>query len=116
MTEGRPRVSHESESKLGALRSELDGIDAQLLDLVRDRIDVCSRVALVKREFDIPMMQPGRIGLVTERARDYAADNDLSPDFLESVYRLFIAEACRVENLIIDAPRADADAHPDGSR
>ncbi|MFI8565975.1 chorismate mutase family protein [Rhodococcus sp. NPDC078407] len=89
------------EQKLSDLRRELDGIDEVLRAAIRDRIDVCVRVAHVKREHDIPMMQPGRVGLVTERAREFASANGLSPDFLEELYRSMIAEACRVEDLII---------------
>jgi chorismate mutase len=50
------------------------------------------------------MMQPGRVGVVTERAREFASANGLSPDFLEELYKSMIAEACRVEDLIIDSP------------
>ncbi|MGA9871994.1 MAG: chorismate mutase [Rhodococcus sp. (in: high G+C Gram-positive bacteria)] len=101
-TRGQLHVTDESDSQLSSLRKELDDIDARLLDMIRDRIAVCSRVALVKREFDIPMMQPGRVGLVQERAREFARAHELSEDFLASVYDLLIAEACRVEDLIID--------------
>ncbi|OZC82351.1 chorismate mutase [Rhodococcus sp. 06-412-2C] len=94
------------EQKLAELRRELDGIDEVLRAAIRDRIDVCVRVAHVKREHSIPMMQPGRVGLVTERAREFASANGLSPDFLEELYRSMIAEACRVEDLIIDSPAA----------
>ena len=92
------------EQKLAELRRELDGIDEVLRAAIRDRIDVCVRVAHVKREHAIPMMQPGRVGLVTERAREFASANGLSPDFLEDLYRSMIAEACRVEDSIIDSP------------
>ncbi|WP_206488627.1 chorismate mutase family protein [Rhodococcus sp. KRD162] len=94
------------EQKLAELRTELDGIDEVLRTAIRDRIDVCVRVAHIKREYDIPMMQPGRVGLVTARAREFASANGLSPDFLEALYRSLIAEACRVEDLIIDSPTA----------
>lgn len=102
------------QSKLSELRRELDDIDDTLRRAIRDRIDVCVRVAQVKRAFDIPMMQPGRVGIVTQRARDFATDNDMSADFLEEIYRLLIAEACRVEDEIIDSPGSDVSA--DGER
>ncbi|WP_080731018.1 chorismate mutase family protein [Rhodococcoides fascians] len=100
-SDGRVAVG---EQKLAELRRELDGVDEVLRAAVRDRIDVCVRVAHVKREFGIPMMQPGRVGVVTERAREFASANGLSPDFLEELYKSMIAEACRVEDLIIDSP------------
>jgi 4-amino-4-deoxychorismate mutase len=103
-------VSDESDGKLSSLRGELDAIDRRLLETIKDRLDVCARVAHVKRDFDIPMMQPGRVGLVQERAREFARANDLSEDFLVSVYSSLIAEACRVEDAIIDAVPVAADS------
>lgn len=107
-------MSEESDSqlssvRLSSLRRELDGIDAQILENVRRRLDVCTRVAGVKREFDIPMMQPGRVGLVQERARDFARAHDMSEEFFVALYDLLIGEACRVEDLIIDAESAAGD-------
>lgn len=102
-------MSEESDNKLSSLRRELDAIDEQLLENVRQRIDVCIRVAAVKREFDIPMMQPGRVGLVQERARDFARVQGMSEEFFVALYDLLIGEACRVEDLIIDAEPATGD-------
>ncbi|MFF0813648.1 chorismate mutase family protein [Rhodococcus sp. NPDC003318] len=91
------------ESELEDLRSELDGIDDQLLDSVRQRIEVCTRIAVLKRRHDIPVMQPRRVGAVHEHARSYALDHDLSPQFLRDLYDLLIAETCRVEDRIVAA-------------
>lgn len=102
-------MTEEPDIRLTPLRRELDEIDGRLREAVRERIDVCSRVALVKREFDIPMMQPGRVGLVQERAREFARAHGLSEDFLTGIYDLLIAEACRVEDLIIDSDSAVGD-------
>ncbi len=104
----------DSENLLSSLREELDAVDRCLMDSIRDRIEICVRVAKVKREFEIPMMQPGRVGVVQERAREFARNSDLSEDFLTSVYTLLIAEACRVEDIVIDSDsptqRAASDA------
>lgn len=97
------------EQKLVELRIELDQIDEVLKAAIRDRIGVCVRVAHVKRDHAIPMMQPGRVGVVIERARSFASANGLSPDFLEQLYRSMIAEACRVEDEIIDGSAATRD-------
>lgn len=96
-------MTEQSDFRLISLRRELDAVDGRLRECIRERIDVCSRVAEVKRDFDIPMMQPGRVGVVQESARAYAREHGLSEDFLSAVYELLIAEACRVEDLIIDA-------------
>ena len=86
---------------LERLRGELDGIDAVLLDTVQDRMACCVRIAELKREHGIPMMQPARIGLAQQRAADYAEAHGLSADFLRRLYDLLIAEACRLEDEVI---------------
>lgn len=100
-------MSEDSDSRLSALRDELDEIDRRLLESIRDRIEVCARVAHVKRTFDIPMMQPGRVGVVQDRARAFARAHDMSEEFLVSVYATLIAEACRVEDAIIESDPVD---------
>jgi chorismate mutase len=83
-------------------RAELDAIDATLLDTLRTRIECCIAIAEIKRAGAIPMMQPGRIALVQERAARYADEHGLDREFLQSLYTLIIAETCRVETLVID--------------
>ncbi|AKE90171.1 MULTISPECIES: chorismate mutase [Rhodococcus] len=87
---------------LDGLRTELDRVDARLLDDVRDRLRICARIAHLKQRHAIPMLQPGRMQVVHDRAETYAHRNAMSPEFLHSLYALLIAEACRVEDLIID--------------
>ncbi len=93
-----------TERELEDLRAELDGIDDRLLDDVRARIEVCARIAVVKRRYAIPVMQPKRMGVVHEHAHAYALDHGLSPSFLHSLYDLLIAETCRVEDRIVADP------------
>lgn len=95
--------SDHAERQLAALREELDLIDERLLDVVRDRIELCTRIAQVKRTHAIPMLQPGRMAEVHEHAEQYARDHHLSPEFLDDLYRLVIDEACRVEDIVIAA-------------
>ncbi|WP_433613140.1 chorismate mutase family protein [Prescottella agglutinans] len=86
---------------LERLRAELDAIDGRLLEDIRARIDVCVRIAEVKRRQSIPMMQPQRVGLVQARAEQFARANGLSPEFLRRLYEVMIAETCRVEDAVI---------------
>ncbi|RKT87422.1 chorismate mutase [Saccharopolyspora antimicrobica] len=88
-------------SPLTKLRGELDNIDERLLDIVRERIDCCVRIARHKNEHGIPMMQPHRIGIVQERAANYGRAHDVDPDFLRRLYDLIIGETCRVEDIVM---------------
>lgn len=91
---------------LTAMRAELDQIDARLLAAVRDRLDICVRIAEHKRAYAVPMMQPQRIGVVHDRAAKFGAEHGVDEDFLHHLYDLLIAEACRVEDLVIGAEPA----------
>ncbi|MGI8306033.1 chorismate mutase family protein [Saccharopolyspora hattusasensis] len=94
------------ETKLEALRADLDGIDLRLLDVLRERIELCVRIAEHKREHGVPMMQPHRIGVVQQRAADYGAEHGIDQAFLRALYDLVIGETCRVEDLVIGTPAA----------
>lgn len=92
----------DAEHALDSLRAELDAVDSTLLDTVRRRLEVCVHIAEVKRTVGIAMMQPHRVGVVHERARRYGARHGVSPEFLDSLYNLLIAEACRLEDVVIE--------------
>ncbi|OYD68953.1 chorismate mutase family protein [Rhodococcus sp. OK302] len=104
----RPTQEHAAESDdariddLEQFRRELDAIDASLLETVRERLLLCQQIGEWKRVSNVPMMQPGRVHLVQERARQFALRHDLSPEFFESLYKLLISETCRLEDLVID--------------
>jgi chorismate mutase len=87
---------------LAPLRDELDGIDRQLLDIIKARLEVCCRIAEYKRQHGVPMMQPARISVVQDRAAEYAAANRIEPGFLRRLYELVVDETCRIEDRIIE--------------
>lgn len=83
------------------LRAELDAIDERFLDELRARIEKCVEIGHFKREHQVPMMQPHRIGIVQERAARFGEKHGISQDFLRRLYDLIIDETCRVEDLVI---------------
>ena len=69
--------------------------------LVRERIECCVRIGQYKRDHDVPMMQPHRIGVVQERAARYGERHGIDGEFLRRLYDVIIDETCRVEELVI---------------
>ncbi|WEH39180.1 chorismate mutase family protein [Streptomyces sp. NBC_01218] len=88
------------------LRAELDAIDERFLEELRARIEKCVEIGYFKRDNDVPMMQPHRIGIVQERAARFGARNGIDQDFLRRLYDLIIEETCRVEDLVIGGATA----------
>ena len=103
------QVQVQVQAQLQALRDELDAIDQQLLALVRERLECCCRIGHWKKQHGVPMMQPGRIGVVQDRAAAFAMAHGLSAEFLRRLYAHIIEETCRLEDAIIGAQGAADD-------
>jgi len=88
---------------LSNFRAALDRIDAQLIELLGQRFDICRKVANFKRTHKVPMMQPDRVKAVHQRNAELAKIHSVNPKFVQDLYTLVISEACRLEDEIIDA-------------
>ncbi len=91
-----------SSDPLETFRAEIDLLDAELIALLGKRLKICREVAEYKRQAVIPMMQTGRVHQVKERAKRLAASHGIEENFILAIYDLIIAEACRLEDRIID--------------
>ena len=58
---------------LNDLRQDIDALDAQLAALYRRRMDVAARIAAVKQEQDLPVLQPEREQEIRARLAELAA-------------------------------------------
>jgi chorismate mutase len=83
---------------LAPFRARLDQIDAQLVDLLGERFQICREVAVHKAENDIDMMQPGRVEIVRARYLQHGAEVDLPADFTAGFFDLMIDATCRAED------------------
>jgi 4-amino-4-deoxyprephenate dehydrogenase len=88
------------------LRTNLDSLDAQLIDLLGRRFAVCEQVASYKQANGIPMMQRGRIDKVKQQATSRGSSLGLTSDFVSRLYDLIIEEACRREIQLMDEVRS----------
>jgi chorismate mutase len=83
---------------LAPFRGRLDEIDAQLVDLLGERFQICREVAVHKAEHEIDMMQPGRVEIVRARYLQHGAEVDLPSDFTAGLFDLMIDATCRAED------------------
>lgn len=84
-------------------RTTIDRIDAQLLDLLRERIRVGEAVGRYKKAHGLAVIQPQRIATVKGRAEAYAREHGFSETMASQIFDLIITETCRLEERIIDA-------------
>lgn len=92
------------QKSLDDFRSQLDQLDTQIVSLLARRFDVCRDVARYKRQQGIPMMQPARVQIVKQRAAERARLAGVNEEFIVALYTAIIAEACRLEDDIIQSP------------
>ncbi len=110
---GRPPIAQTEEraltaaeeavaSGLAPFRARLDEIDAQLVDLLGERFQICREVAVHKAENAIEMMQPGRVEIVRARYLQHGAEVDLPSDFTAGFFDLMIDATCRAEDELME--------------
>ena len=88
--------------QLSKYRVRLNEIDEGLIKLLGDRFEIIRAVGEYKKAEDIPMMQSKRVEEVKDRCATMGLEYDLDPQFVKSIWRLIIDEACRIEDIIID--------------
>jgi chorismate mutase len=89
-------------NQLEQFRQEIDTLDAQIIEALGKRFEVCRQVAHFKKAEGIPMMQPGRVEEVKKRRQDLGTEQGITPDFMLDLYSLIIQESCRMEDEIIE--------------
>ncbi|HEX2733774.1 MAG TPA: chorismate mutase [Polyangiaceae bacterium] len=76
----------------------IDAVDRQLLDLLRNRIELVMQVADIKREHNAPVYDAERERQVIERLRK-GAESPLTADMVQRVFEVIIEESRRLESV-----------------
>ncbi len=87
----------QEDDPLGALRREIDDVDAALVALLARRMRIVDRVIAVKKSTGVAAVVPERIEAVVARVRALAERDGVPPDMAEKLWRLLIAETIAYE-------------------
>ncbi len=85
--------------KLEALRRRIRNLDAALLGLVAERMELAREIGREKQAEGIPLRDFEVEKRVLERAEGSAAELDLAPGLAREVMRTLVDEACRVQEV-----------------
>lgn len=80
-------------------RTRLDEIDESLVKLLSDRMQASKAIGELKKEAGVAIVQSGRWGEVLKRVRSLAAERNLDPEFVNSIFNLIHEESVSVQNL-----------------
>jgi chorismate mutase len=97
-----------SASHLANHRENIDKIDREILRLLGQRFEVCRKVAEIKKEHSLSVVQQDRIKAVLDHVAQQSILVQIEPAFSQLLYNVIIAETCRVELELISS-NDDAD-------
>jgi len=86
-----------SHRSLPELRTDIDRIDAAIVQLLAERLSVCREVAELKETTGAAVIQPARVRDVLASRRQWAIDLGVDPDFAEQLFRILLSETHRIE-------------------
>ena len=86
-------------SDLTNLRTEIDSIDDQIVDLLARRFAICRKVAEHKLRHGIEIVLPERIEQVKARCADRAGPLGVDRAFVTRLYTLIIDQTCETERV-----------------
>jgi len=81
------------DQKLTILRDEIDDIDSQLVNLLKKRRTVTTKVGELKNEVGMPIYAPEREEALLTKRRQQAQNAGLNPDVIEDVLRRLMSDS-----------------------
>lgn len=82
---------------LTALRTRIDAIDARLIGILRERMEVITQVGKLKKEKGTPFRDDQRWYAVLEKRMAEGEVAGLDPGFIRDLYELIHAAALTIE-------------------
>ncbi len=98
----KERGNKEFETKLEQLRSEIDKIDAELLEILSRRLDIISEIGKYKKENNITILQIRRWSNIIRERLSNGLSRGLNRDFLKNILELVHKESIRIQNEIMN--------------
>ena len=83
------------QKKITVLRENIDKIDADLIKLIGERMQVAEKIGECKKEKSVTVLQPSRWEEILKSRVDQAAKYNLSPSFMTKIYQYIHEEAVR---------------------
>jgi chorismate mutase len=84
-------------SSMSSLRHAVDEIDADIVELLRRRMEVVRQMGQIKRENQVSTLQPSRWNEVLLSRTNAAGKKGLSAEFISQVYQIIHEEAIRLQ-------------------
>lgn len=94
--------------KLSDIRTEIDDIDARILDLIKERLQLVQKIADEKMDKHVAAFQLERYIDIIRSRTQWATQKELTSDFVEKLYQLIHEESIRTQIEILNKNKAKA--------
>lgn len=98
----RSTDSSVADRELQMLRTQIDCLDEQLMQVLARRLSVASQIAQVKQRGNLAVFQPKRWDTVLQRRMEEASVLGLDPDFVKRLFEVIHSESVRVQQQLLD--------------
>lgn len=92
---------------LSEIRNQIDAIDAQLINLLKQRLEASARVAAYKREHNLPLTDPTRERAVLNRAEELAGEG--MTNYVRAFFETLFDISKHYQARLLDPKSAHAD-------
>ncbi|MCI6551297.1 MAG: bifunctional 3-deoxy-7-phosphoheptulonate synthase/chorismate mutase type II [Prevotella sp.] len=96
------RDEHSSTEGIRQLRSQIDDIDNEIMDMLAKRMRICREIGTYKKEHNMTVLQPSRYSEILEKRGAQAGLCGMSPEFAAHVFELIHEESVRQQLQIVN--------------
>ena len=96
------RSEHTTTEGIRQLRSQIDEIDNQLMDLLAKRFRVCREIGTFKKEHNMTVLQANRYGEILDKRGAQASLCGMSPEFAAKIFESIHEESVRQQLQIVN--------------
>lgn len=92
----------EFQHKLEAHRRELDAIDHNIIELLKDRMGVAEEIGRLKHKENVAILQSARWSDILQNMINLGVKNGLHKDFIEKIYKQIHVESINIQQRVKD--------------
>ncbi|MHA1562816.1 MAG: chorismate mutase, partial [Promethearchaeota archaeon] len=83
---------------LEEVRRRINYVDEDIIDLIANRLNLVPALVQIKSKKSMPVYQPEREQQLSEKYLQLAEENDISPELIQKIFNLIIAEMRSLQN------------------
>ncbi|MGZ3862556.1 MAG: chorismate mutase [Bacteroidia bacterium] len=91
--------------QLSNIRTDIDRIDEEIINLVKERLVLVEKIAAEKKEKHVTAFQLERYINILKSRGEWAAEKNLTKDFIEKLYQLIHEESIRTQIEIMNGKK-----------